>query len=1650
MLPGTFPDNFSNEEFYGIMSIEDDGENIDKVHTRPVYYTLQEKFPRTGRSFMQVSRPAAPLNVTASVSGSDVNLTWDVVSGDIAGYNVYRSEKSGNGFVRLNSAVVSAVSYLDRGLEQKTYYYLITAVTTGHIPLEGIPSDEKIVNVGTNTAPVASDLSVTTDEDTAFSITLNATDPEGDSLTYEIVAQPNSGGLSVISGNKVTYTPNSNYNGADSFTYKANDGHQDSNAATVTITVTPVNDAPTISGMPNQQGLEDVAWTLDVSTYISDIDTPKESLIIAEGSAYATVNGQVITFLYPNGITQEQVTITVSYVELSASQTIKVDVMPVNDPPAVSGIPDQTIQQEQSFRSFDLDDYVKDIDNPDEQLTWVYSGNNKISVNIDASTHIVTLTYPASPWTGEETITFTATDPDGLSASDTAIFKVKPINHAPAISGLPDKTLNEDTSLDNTIDLLQYASDIDADETLTFTITNNTAADSGVSIDSNRYIDISPTANWSGASDVTIRVTDSGGLYAEDTFTVTVNPVNDPPVIQGIPDQQGTEDISWTLDVSTYINDIDTPKESLIITEGSAYATVNGQVITFLYPNGVTQEQVTITVSDGELSASQTIGVTITPVDDEEKAIIIGKVKNKDGLGIEGVTLSLTNRHKLFSSISTDSQGNYRFDGVAPGCIYSFAAYPPAGTNYALTAIDKNIPVAGTYVDNDITLDEGGIAISGRVTDELAGQQISNLKIKYEQKDTNAQIDTQTSASGEYAFANLAKGQAVILALPERVYAGDSKIMDFQTDAVNVDFVLKDTAVIRGKAVKEDTGEPFTNAIVKTFNAAGFLGAESLTDAKGEFNMESLVTGICSLKLMPDSTTAYAWSLPAPCDNIYLQPRQAVTDLSINSKPGALVTARVVDSLGNPVYAIEYRVNEKDSEGWGLSDEQGRFQIRLPQGKNILNFVDYPTYGCLGRIIDVSDASQVIDLGDIIVYSNQDGAKISGEVLNGSSYNKIGDFYITAYQAGFSIGEDTIYGIKNAAAFKQLKIEGVYELGALSPSSNYDLYLSVYKLLDDGRYSITLRDKRLNIPAGSEDIDLNYNQEGGIISGKIIDLDENPVLGAISVLADKATGNYQGIATTDQNGDYIFYNVPEGEYAIKGLHSLYVTSTVVCVDVSDDKTTTAENIVISKSFFAPEIAPAIKDISTDEDVLVSYDLTQNETDPIDSDAQLVWSISGVNTDLFTADIDAASDVLTITPVSNANGSDVVTLTLTNSHGLTDTQDITVTINPVNDPPVFGQTPDEVIDEGEQLSFTVTAQDIDGDSLVYSAQNLPEGAVFRPIVDFNGNQVGGNFILRPSYSQGRSEPYIVTFSVADGTVSISMDVRITVNDVPQPDLPPTAQIISITPSPVELGGAVTFAGAGIDENNSIVQYKWVSDIGGEIYNSTSAIFTTSVLSAGLHTISLTVKSSADIWSESVSASLEVVAEPIVITYPQAGAQLTGIVPVSATANLSTIENAYLLVDENSVAGDNTRPFVFDLNTANYGNGNHALKVKASYTYYETYKLFGLIPITVAKTRWVQSAAVNVVFDNPVPDLRIVSPQDGAVLSGTVSIDAIADGAAFVFYYIDNKWTAVDFSPFSYTWDTTRAANGEHTIYIKAFYLSGLRWITSSVVKVEVEN
>jgi len=106
-----------------------------------------------------------------------------------------------------------------------------------------------IIVLRQNSGPVANSQSVAAPEDTPLAISLSGNDPDGDAITYSIITGPANGAISSFSASSgtLTYTPNANYNGSDAFQFTVSDGSANSLAATVSITIRPVNDAPVAS-----------------------------------------------------------------------------------------------------------------------------------------------------------------------------------------------------------------------------------------------------------------------------------------------------------------------------------------------------------------------------------------------------------------------------------------------------------------------------------------------------------------------------------------------------------------------------------------------------------------------------------------------------------------------------------------------------------------------------------------------------------------------------------------------------------------------------------------------------------------------------------------------------------------------------------------------------------------------------------------------------------------------------------------------------------------------------------------------------------------------------------------------------------------------------------------------------------------------------------------------------------------------------------------------------------------------------------------------------------------------------------------------------------------------------------------------------------
>lgn len=377
-----------------------------------------------------------------------------------------------------------------------------------------------------NTAPIVSDRSATTLEDTQISIPLSVIDPDiGDFASFAIVTAPDAQhGLAVIAGNQLIFKPRQDWNGTTSLTYRATDSRGAiSNIATVTINVTPVNDPP-IAHDKSLTVDEDTSGSVALSA--TDIDSPAPSIFqivsppnAAHGSA--SITGSTLTFTPAdnwNGKTSLTYRAQDSGGAWSAPATISIIVRPVNDAPVVS---DRTlITPEDTSATMTLT--AVDVDSSVFAYEIVSPPANGV-----ASVSGSTLTFtPARDWNGVTNLTYRARDDEGAWSNVAAItITVTPVNDPPVVLPL---TLEIDEDTQGSVSL--KATDIDSVQFFTFEIVGTTTSDAGVAQIQGDKLTFTPSANWNGVTTLSYRARDAENAWSLPAkITVNVRPVNDAP-----------------------------------------------------------------------------------------------------------------------------------------------------------------------------------------------------------------------------------------------------------------------------------------------------------------------------------------------------------------------------------------------------------------------------------------------------------------------------------------------------------------------------------------------------------------------------------------------------------------------------------------------------------------------------------------------------------------------------------------------------------------------------------------------------------------------------------------------------------------------------------------------------------------------------------------------------------------------------------------------------------------------------------------------------------------------------------------------------------------------------------------------------------------
>ncbi|PYQ92457.1 MAG: hypothetical protein DMG02_01355 [Acidobacteria bacterium] len=541
--------------------------------------------------------------------------------------------------------------------------------------------------VHVNHAPVAAAQTVTTTEDTARAVVLTATDADGDPLTYSVVAGPTHGALSGTAPN-LTYTPALNYNGPDSFTFTAKDATLVSTTATVTITVTPVNDPP-VANAQSVTTAEDTAAPIVLTG--SDVDGDALTYAVATQPAHGTLSGTAPNVTYTPALNYngpDSFTFTVKDATLvSTAATVSITVTPVNDAPIANA--QSVTTAEDTAKAITLSG--SDVDG--DTLTYAIA-TQPAHGTLTGTAPNVTYT-PALNYNGPDSFTFTVKDAALTSATATVSITVTAVNHAPTANA-QSVTTAEDTAKAITL----TGSDVDGDA-LTFSIATQPAH--GTLSGTAPNVTYTPVLNYNGPDSFTFTVKDATLVSTAATVTITVTAVNDAPVANA---QSVTtvEDTAKAITLSG--SDVDGDTLTYAIATQPAHGTLTGTAPNMTYTPALNYngpDSFTFTTKDATLvSTAATVTITVTAVNHAP----VANAQSVTAATATARSITLTasdvdNNPLTYSIVAAPAHGT--LTGTAPNVTYTSAAGYVGADSFTFKVNDGTVDSAAATVSLTVT-----------------------------------------------------------------------------------------------------------------------------------------------------------------------------------------------------------------------------------------------------------------------------------------------------------------------------------------------------------------------------------------------------------------------------------------------------------------------------------------------------------------------------------------------------------------------------------------------------------------------------------------------------------------------------------------------------------------------------------------------------------------------------------------------------------------------------------------------------------------------------------------------------------------------------------------------------------------------------------
>ncbi|EGR2783202.1 tandem-95 repeat protein [Vibrio parahaemolyticus] len=1293
-----------------------------------------------------------------------------------------------NGTVIVNNDGTVTYTPDENYVGKDTFTYVVTS---------GGVSESTTVEVNVtpvSDAPVAKDDIATTQEDTAVTIDVlpNDTDADGDKLSIESASVPKEQGTVEVVDGKLVFTPAENFNGDAEITYTVTDG-QLTDEAKVTVTVNPVNDAPTIKVEAVESITEDAVSTDTVvaTLTVRDTDTPEDQFAVSlenNSNGYFVLVGNEVKLTQAgvdavnnDELNLKDLTISASVsdgVNPTANDSDSLIVNRVNDAPTVeNAIADQELSEDFASYTIDLNDAFKDSDSA---LNFSVSGNSNVLVSIENG--IATIS-PTADWNGSETLTFTATDPSGESISQTVNFTV-----APVVDILADQaTVVEDTQ---TIIKVLGNDTFEGDDKVVSLDNNNGPANGTVSINPDGSVTYTPNDNYHGTDSFTYIVT-SGGVSESTTVNVDVTPVNDAPVAK---DDIATaqEDTAVTIDVLPNDSDVDGDKLSIesasVPKEQGTVEVVDGKLVFTPAENFNGDAEITYTVTDGELTDEAKVTVTVNPVNDAS-TIKVDAVESitEDAVSTDTVVATLTVRDtdtpedQLTVSLENNSNGYFVLVGDE---VKLTQAGVDAVNNDELNLKDLTISASVSDGVNPTASDSDSLIVN-RVNDAPTIKVDAVESITEDAVSTDTVLATLTVRDTDtpedqltVSLENNSNGYFVLV-------GNEVKLTQAGVDAVNNDELnLKDLAI----------SASVSDGVNPTASDSDSLVVNRVNDAP---TVENAIAD----QVLSEDFDAYTIDL-----NEVFKDSDSSLEFSVSGNSNVLV------SIENGIVTIS------PTADWNGS-EILTFKATDPSGESISQTVNFTVAPVADIVADkatvVEDTPTIIKVlgndtfegDDKVVSLDTNNGPANGTVSvnpDGSVTYTPNDNYhgadsFTYIVTSGGVSESTTVNVDvtpvNDAPMAKDDIATTQEdtavtIDVLPNDSDVDgdklLIQSASAPEAQGKVEI-VDGKLVFTPAENfnGDAEITYTVTDGALTDQatvkvtVNAVNDTPIIkvDAVESITEDAVNTDTVVATltvrdTDTPEDQLavsLENNSNGYFVLVGNEvkltqagvdavnndELNLKDLTVSVSVSDGVNPTAsdsDSLVVNRVNDAPTVENAIADQVLSED-FDAYTIDLNEVFK-DSDSSLEFSVSGNN----SIQISIVNGVATITPTADWNGSETLTFTATDPSGESVSQTVNFTVAPVADIVADSAT---VVEDTPTIINVLGNDTFEGDDKVVS-------------LDTNNGPANGTVSVNPdgsvtytpndNYHGTDSFTYIVTSGGVSESTTVNVDVT-PVNDAP---------------------------------------------------------------------------------------------------------------------------------------------------------------------------------------------------------------------------------------------------------------------------------------------